>query len=96
MTPKQQKNIVKMLVDQGIKAERKRAINAIYAAFAICLTDHWEWSKEDIKKLLAQTEEQFEAVLGKFITVDEFEEWAREYGILEDDKNDRKLEGQTT
>lgn len=85
MTPKQQRIIVQTMVAEQLKKEKKRIIrqctNAMIAAFCMELHDKHKWGKKRLNRLIADVTSIFEAVSEKFVTIDDFVQWAREYGL---------------
>ena len=86
MSPKQQNEVVRLLVNQEFAKRKKeyelRCIQAITATYAITLHDKFGWDKEKINQLIAESTEQFKLILDKFVTLDDFTTWAQEYGLV--------------
>jgi protoheme ferro-lyase len=85
MDPKLQKLVIKELARQQVEKERKlwmeRCINAITASFAANLLGKWDWTPEDVNKLIASANTNFEDMWDEFVTIDDFIQWSRENGI---------------
>jgi hypothetical protein len=64
------------------KAEyQKIAIGAITITHALVLKDKFNWTKEDINKLIEHSIEQFLLIQDKYLSLDDIEKWAIEEGI---------------
>jgi hypothetical protein len=87
MKPEQQKAIVQRLAMDEISRRRKtieqNVISSMSAAFMICLHDKFDFDVDAMRKLMGLVMLQFEAVQDKFVTVEDWLQWCREYGIEE-------------
>lgn len=88
MKPAQQKAIQQRLqleayriYENNKKEYERRCISAISASIAVSLHDKFGWTKDDINKLFAYSTANFDAMLEKFVKLEDFEEWAKDYGI---------------
>jgi len=85
MSPDKQRAIIARVASQEINRLRStyavQCINAITASIASDLMDRYNWSADEVNKLLAQSTENFQNMLDKLATVDDFINWAKERGI---------------
>jgi hypothetical protein len=61
---------------------RLMAISTISAAMCITLHDKWNFTKDQLNVLLLQISEQFDCVLKDYVTMEDIEQWCKDYGII--------------
>jgi uncharacterized membrane protein YheB (UPF0754 family) len=85
MKPKQQAAVIERLAQSQLEKERKlwmnKCIMAITASYAADLMDKWDWTPDMVSTLLQSAETNFENMLEKLVTVDDFVKWVKERGI---------------
>jgi hypothetical protein len=85
MNPTQQRAIVKRIAVELFMKERdiwiQRCTSAITASVAADLIDKWDWTPEQVSKLLESSDSNFQNMLDKFVSIDDFYEWLEEKHI---------------
>jgi len=85
MNSKQQSVIVDRLVDQAVNKKleywRMRCVAAVTASVASDLLDKWGWSPEQVSELIQTTNTNFENILDKLVTIEDYVKWAEERDI---------------
>jgi hypothetical protein len=86
MNPTLQKLVVKKMVNEEMKKERRiwmdRCIQAVGACIAADLLDKWEWDPEQVKELLASVSSAFESIDDDFATLDDYIKAAKDKGVV--------------
>lgn len=85
MTGQQISNIGACIATNIMQQEKEKiirnAISAITAACVVTLHDRNGWKKKRLNRFMKQVTEQFMLMKDNFVTVDDFVNWCKEYGI---------------
>lgn len=78
------------MAQEQLNRERRKwmnkCISAITASYAADLMDKWGWTPDEVNKLLSSTMNNFQNMLDKFVTIDDFIDWCKEKNINVDEQ----------